>query len=309
MQGALLSRFKPWFLLLALTLAHSATQYRQPLFVRNNIGDDEWRSDQSTVAPIWHAIQPTKLNRRIKHPRQLLSGEHGGRGSTNINAGSDSALLLLGVFACLSYGGNHEESAADNGGLVAADGSNSAAVGDGTNKRNRRKKISKGKRNKNVSKGTEEKNSSNYKVIGVPADGRCLFRALAHGSCLRNGEAAPDEDRQRELADDLRARVVDELVKRRTESEWFIEGDFDAYLKSIKQPRSWGGEPELLMASYVLQTPISVFMLDEVKSAFVNVANYGEELEKDGKTPIMLLFHGYGHYDLLETPKQKPLQD
>lgn len=43
---------------------------------------------------------------------------------------------------------------------------------------------------------------------GVPADGRCLFRAIAHVACLRNGEDAPDENRQRELADDLRAQVI-----------------------------------------------------------------------------------------------------
>lgn len=39
------------------------------------------------------------------------------------------------------------------------------------------------------------------------ADGRCLFRAIAHGACLRSGEEAPDDDRQRELADELRAKV------------------------------------------------------------------------------------------------------
>lgn len=50
---------------------------------------------------------------------------------------------------------------------------------------------------------------TNWKVnvTGVPADGRCLFRAIAHMACLRNGEGAPDENRQRELADELRAQV------------------------------------------------------------------------------------------------------
>lgn len=50
-----------------------------------------------------------------------------------------------------------------------------------------------------------------YKVenaTGVAADGRCLFRAIAHVACLRNGEEAPDENRQRELADELRAQVI-----------------------------------------------------------------------------------------------------
>lgn len=40
------------------------------------------------------------------------------------------------------------------------------------------------------------------------ADGRCLFRAIAHVAFLRNGEEAPDENRQRELADELRAQVI-----------------------------------------------------------------------------------------------------
>lgn len=41
----------------------------------------------------------------------------------------------------------------------------------------------------------------------MPADGRCLFRAIAHVACLRKGEDVPDENRQRELADELRALV------------------------------------------------------------------------------------------------------
>ena len=33
----------------------------------------------------------------------------------------------------------------------------------------------------------------------------------------------------------------------------FIEGDFDSYVAKMRQPHVWGGEPELLMSSYVLQ--------------------------------------------------------
>ena len=33
----------------------------------------------------------------------------------------------------------------------------------------------------------------------------------------------------------------------------FIEGDFDTYVSHIRKPHVWGGEPELLMASHVLQ--------------------------------------------------------
>ncbi|URE07343.1 OTU-like cysteine protease [Musa troglodytarum] len=43
---------------------------------------------------------------------------------------------------------------------------------------------------------------------GIPGDGRCLFRSVMHGACLRAGKLPPDEKLQRELADELRARIV-----------------------------------------------------------------------------------------------------
>uniref|UniRef100_A0A7C9AJ38 Ubiquitin thioesterase OTU n=1 Tax=Opuntia streptacantha TaxID=393608 RepID=A0A7C9AJ38_OPUST len=88
---------------------------------------------------------------------------------------------------------------------------------------------------------------TDYTVIGIPGDGRCLFRSVAHGACLRSGKPAPSEGLQKQLADELRARVADELIKRREETEWFIEGDFDNYVSQIRKPHVWGGEPELLM--------------------------------------------------------------
>ncbi|KAI7979753.1 OTU domain-containing protein [Camellia lanceoleosa] len=47
--------------------------------------------------------------------------------------------------------------------------------------------------------------------------------------------------------------VVDEVLTRRKEIEWFIEGDFDAYVERIRKPYVWGGELELLMASHLLK--------------------------------------------------------
>ncbi|GER51349.1 cysteine proteinases superfamily protein [Striga asiatica] len=143
--------------------------------------------------------------------------------------------------------------------------------------------------------------SCNYRVVGVEADGRCLFRAIAHMACLRNGEKAPDEIRQKELADELRAQVVDELLMRRKDVEWcFIEEEFDLYVKRIREPCTWGGEPELLMCSHVLKTPICVFMKGRSSSSLTKIANYGEEYRRDGEKSIDVLFHGYGHYDILE---------
>ena len=42
---------------------------------------------------------------------------------------------------------------------------------------------------------------------GIPGDGRCLFRSVAHGACIRSGKSSPNEALQRDLADELRALV------------------------------------------------------------------------------------------------------
>ncbi|KAJ4979600.1 hypothetical protein NE237_010380 [Protea cynaroides] len=139
-----------------------------------------------------------------------------------------------------------------------------------------------------------------YSITGIPGDGRCLFRSVAHGACLRSGKPSPGQSLQRELADELRGRVADEFVKRREETEWFVEGDFDTYVSQIRKPHVWGGEPELFMASHVLQMPITVYMYNEDAGGLIAIAEYGQEYGKGD--PIRVLYHGFGHYDALQIP-------
>lgn len=199
---------------------------------------------------------------------------------------SDSAWLLFGVCACLA-----PPVIAD----VDLEAPPTPAINTDENSEGREMKYAEGDKERN------DELSADYRVTGVLADGRCLFRAIAHGACLNNGEEAPNENRQRELADELRARVAEELLKRRKETEWFIEGDFDAYVNRIRQTYVWGGEPELLMASHVLKTPIYVFMRDASSIDLVNIAKYGEEYMNDKEISINVLFHRHGHYEILET--------
>ncbi|GLT30146.1 hypothetical protein SLA2020_049640 [Shorea laevis] len=138
--------------------------------------------------------------------------------------------------------------------------------------------------------------------IGIPGDGRCLFRSVVHGAWLRAGKKSPNESFQKELADELRQKVADEFIKRRADTEWFVEGDFDAYVGRMRQPHIWGGEPELLMCSHVLKMPITVYMYEnESKYGRLKIiAEYGQEYGKEN--PIRVLYHGYGHYDVLRGP-------
>ncbi|XP_062110626.1 OVARIAN TUMOR DOMAIN-containing deubiquitinating enzyme 4-like isoform X4 [Humulus lupulus] len=145
--------------------------------------------------------------------------------------------------------------------------------------------------------------------LGIPGDGRCLFRSVVHGASIRTGKPSPSESLQRELADELRAKVADEFVKRRADTEWFLEDDFETYIGQMRQPHSWGGEPELLMASHVLhfillsRMPITVYMRDRTDKNSSNlriIAEYGQEYGKDN--PIRVLYNGCGHYDALRSP-------
>ncbi|CAA6672328.1 unnamed protein product [Spirodela intermedia] len=133
---------------------------------------------------------------------------------------------------------------------------------------------------------------TDYAVTGIPGDGRCLFRS-----------PVPDEALQRELADELRSKVADEFIKRREETEWFIEGDFDSYVSQIRKPHAWGGEPEILMATHVLEVPITVYMYSEDSGGLIAIAEYGQEYGKEN--PIRVLYHGYGHYEALQIPSKR----
>ncbi|XP_078181878.1 OVARIAN TUMOR DOMAIN-containing deubiquitinating enzyme 4-like isoform X3 [Carex rostrata] len=136
----------------------------------------------------------------------------------------------------------------------------------------------------------------------ITGDGRCLFRSVAYGACIRSGKPSPSEKHQKELADELRSKVADEFVKRRDHTEWFLEGDFESYVTQIRKPHIWGGEPELLMCCHVLRMPISVYMY--TKSSGHEgpkiIAEYGQEYGKED--PIRVLYDGYGHYDVLQDP-------
>ncbi|KAL8218861.1 hypothetical protein R6Q57_022234 [Mikania cordata] len=142
---------------------------------------------------------------------------------------------------------------------------------------------------------------SDFRVISITGDGRCLFRSVVHGACLRAGRPVPKENVIQELADDLRTKVVKELIKRRTETEWFLEGDFETYVSDMRRSHVWGGEPELLMSSHVLKVPITVSMWDKRTRCIKVIAEYGHE-EYGNEKPVSVLYHDYGHYDLLKTP-------
>jgi len=154
--------------------------------------------------------------------------------------------------------------------------------------------------------------SSKYKVLRVTGDGSCLFRSVAAGYAILKGQF--DAQNHENVSRSLRQRVVEELKKREDEIKWYIEGDFDTYVSNMKNQNVWGGETELLMLTHVLKHPITVYMQDEKKingeDSLKLIAEYGKEYGQysEGRSmdsacaspdPIRVLYHGYGHYELM----------
>ncbi|CAL5325518.1 unnamed protein product [Camellia sinensis] len=77
------------------------------------------------------------------------------------------------------------------------------------------------------------------------------FPSSSESSSSKRGRGRPLDSGNCQLRASL--VVVDEVLTRRKETEWFIEGDFDAYVERIRKPYVWGGELELLMASHLLK--------------------------------------------------------
>ena len=146
--------------------------------------------------------------------------------------------------------------------------------------------------------GDDDAGAVQWEVHEVKGDGRCLFRSVSVARALSKSGRRQSEVDELASADELRAAAVNELLERREETEWFIEGDFDDYVARMQQPMAWGGEPEIIMLTHVLASPISVYMAEGVGMRSIGV--YGEDYADSAQyDDLAVLFHGAGHYEAL----------
>lgn len=131
------------------------------------------------------------------------------------------------------------------------------------------------------------------KVVG---DGRCLFRSVARGRAVARGETLPKPHAEKKAADKLRARAVAELRKHRGLLLRFyvIEDNFENYIERMALPRTYAGEPELLMLAKVLRMPIAVYLM--LNGMYRRIQLYGKHYHGE---PIRIRYTNDTHYDAL----------
>lgn len=152
----------------------------------------------------------------------------------------------------------------------------------------------------NLSRSAVSTNS----ILRIQGDGNCLFRALVQGKFRAEYSTflSPEEETQKSL--ELRNSICNDLIRKREFIAPFVEGDLDVYVERMRYEGTWGGEPELAVASDILEHPIRVYM-QAGEGNFSIIASYGEF---EGVVDINLLFHGMGHYDVLISSQQPQQQ-
>lgn len=101
---------------------------------------------------------------------------------------------------------------------------------------------------------------------------------------------------EQQAADELRKCVCNELRSRQDDISPFLEVPFEQYIESMSQASTWGGEPELSVSPECLLRPVDVYM--NGATGLQVMSSYSSPDCKQSE-PVMVLFNGIGHYDLL----------
>lgn len=95
---------------------------------------------------------------------------------------------------------------------------------------------------------------------------------------------------------ELRQKICDRMIQQRDFVEPFLpEYDFELYVHTMRQDSTWGGEPELSIASLVLEVPIVVYE-PQGGSGLVKIAEY-DLSGTSSTTEVAVLYTGGVHYD------------
>ena len=173
----------------------------------------------------------------------------------------------------------------------------------------------------------------------IAGDGSCLFRAIVQGAQLADAGEALSPDDEEKGARSLRQQVVQALRDHRDDIEPFLPGiapDFERYCEQMLRESTWGGEPELAMASqHVLRRPLAVYsarLADRLAAAGAGAASsskgggfdeadaaglpapvvtYGEQfLDDPSAPPVVRLVWSGNHYEpLVDEHRRRRLRE
>lgn len=124
-------------------------------------------------------------------------------------------------------------------------------------------------------------------IVHMRADGNCLFRALAH--CLWG-----DQERHGQL----RASVMEYVVKERDYYSQFIAEDFARYIRRKRREGCFGNHLELQAASELFARSIEVYSYSSTPAQIIDCWGTSSSREVE---PLRLSYHTQGnHYNSIQ---------
>ena len=132
--------------------------------------------------------------------------------------------------------------------------------------------------------------NAGFDYINAPGNGNCLFGATAiafAGSPLSAAEL-------REGEENLRNRVVQDMIDNRNIIEPSLNVPFDKYIQRMLNDREWAGQYEIVALERVLGRCINVWILDELNNRLII---YGGGQYREGC--LNIFYNGVNHYDAL----------
>ena len=141
----------------------------------------------------------------------------------------------------------------------------------------------------------------NLAVRDVPADGHCLYRAVAaqlsEGEGPIDGIGADSSSSNPSNTDYVRIRAIcaQALQEKQEEfapfveyNEGTVEGDYAAYVERVRSSSDWGGHLELRALAMALNRPIHVYSTNSTTAMVIT--GDGDDGNSD-KVPIRLSYH------------------
>eukprot|EP00003_Mantamonas_plastica_P003063 TRINITY_DN1248_c0_g1_i1.p1 TRINITY_DN1248_c0_g1~~TRINITY_DN1248_c0_g1_i1.p1 ORF type:complete len:200 (-),score=66.46 TRINITY_DN1248_c0_g1_i1:507-1106(-) len=124
----------------------------------------------------------------------------------------------------------------------------------------------------------EKLNPLGLKVKSVPADGNCLFAAVANQLNLRQGKNVRHKD--------IRQQTMTYMKNHPDQYASFITEDFDDYCERMQSQPLWGGHVELMAMAEMLDTAIEVYQAEDEP-----LIMGGEHEEDDEAQPLTISYH------------------
>lgn len=135
-------------------------------------------------------------------------------------------------------------------------------------------------------------NPHQLQIEEIPADGNCLYRAIAKQLEYLNSDGGSSNHDY----DTMRSLCADQLVKSRDEYEPFADLDdsnvssYDEYIEKVRASSEWGGHLELRALSSALDKTIVVYSADGAP-LYIRNGDGDDDKKDDENGTIRLSFH------------------